>query len=358
MTDASLAVRTATRRTGADGRERRFFGGCSYLGLTHDPRVLAAAREATERFGVGSGAARGTTGSTALHLQLEEELAAFAGAQDAALFTDAALADLAVGLAFATPGTRVFCDLEAHPCVTDAVRAGGGSVVLGDAEAIATAARDGCTMAFTDGTFPSAARTAPIDALVAAGFARIAVDDAHGFGLLGARGAGLGESLDLEGDRDVLVVALSKCLGAAGGAVLGSRSSVEAVRATSPYACTTAPPPPVTAAALAALRIARDEPERRARALDHARQLHALVDALEGTSAERATLFPVRALALDGVDRTRALHRYLADADLDVPLMRYPGGPAGDHLRFAVTSEHTGEDLERLATALRGFASA
>jgi len=353
MKGAARGAASATRRIGADGRERAFFGGCSYLGLAHEARVLDAARDAAERFGVGAGAARGTTGTCVLHEALEAELAAFAGAEDAALFSDAALADLAVGLAFVREGERVVCDLDAHPCVTDAVRAGGGRVVHGDDDALAAARAEGCAFAFTDGTFPSAARTAPIDALVAAGFERIAIDDAHGFGLLGARGAGAAEALDLTGDRDLLVVALSKCLGAAGGAVLGSRRTVDAVRATSAFACTTAPPPPIVAAALAALRIARDDDARRARALSNARALHALVDAIDPAPTRRAVLFPVRALALDSVAATTALHAHLVDAGIDAPLIRYPGGPAGDHLRFAITSEHTDADLGRLEEALR-----
>lgn len=364
MTNVARGAARANRRTGRDDRERVFFGGCNYLGLAHDGGVLAAARAAAERFGVGSGAARGTSGTCALHVELETELAAFAGAEDAALFPDTALADLAVALAFVGDGERVWSHLDAHPCVTDAVRAAAGRVVFGDDASIESASADGCTFAFTDGTFPSAARVAPVERLLAVGLERVVIDDAHGFGLLGERGVGAGGALDLASDRQVLVVALSKCLGSAGGAVIGSRATIDAVRATSPYACTTAPAPPVVAAALAALRTIRSDAGRRVRAFANAERLHATIDAFERargfdtSAAPREVLFPVRALAASDATRTAALHRHLLAAGVDVPLVRYPGGPSGDHLRFAVTSEHDDADFTALDDALGAWSDA
>ncbi|MEZ5976718.1 MAG: aminotransferase class I/II-fold pyridoxal phosphate-dependent enzyme [Planctomycetota bacterium] len=158
-------------------------------------------------------------------------------------------------------------------------------------------------------------------------------------------------SLDLASGEHVLVVSFSKCLGAAGGAVLGSRANVERVRASSPYACTTAPPPASTAAALAALRVVRDEPERRARALANATRLHAIVDAHAGEE-RRSVLFPVRALVPRDAEHARDLEREFQRAELFVPLVRYPGGPSPSYFRIAVGSEHTANDLERLADAL------
>ncbi|QDU85077.1 8-amino-7-oxononanoate synthase [Planctomycetes bacterium Pla163] len=343
---------SATRRTAEDGVERLFFGGCSYLGLAHDAHVQAGAERALALFGCSAGAARGTSGTNVLHEQLEAELRDFTGAEACAVLPDAALADLALGLALVRDGARVWCDVDAHPCITDAVRAGGGHVVLGAGDLLDTARADGCTMAFTDGTFPTAARSAPIEGLVRAGFERVIVDDAHGFGLLGERGAGAAERMDLFGERDVLVVALSKVLGAAGGAVLGSRAVVDAVRATSPYACTTGLTPLATGAALEALRRVRTTPSLRERAFANAERLHAIVDTVDPAPIEREILFPVRALMLDDEAATRAVHEQLLAAGIDVPLMRYPGGPGGAYLRLVVTSEHSDHHLERLANAL------
>ena len=216
---ATISEGSSARSVVIEGREYLFFGGCSYLGLASHPRVLEAARAAATRFGLSAGAARSTSGTTTLHVALEEELAEFTGAEDCALLPDAALADLGLALARIAAGTRVFVDPQAHPCIVDAIRAAGALGVAGeDAEA---ARRDGCTVAFTDGTFPTEARSARVGELVGADFSLVAVDDAHGFGLLGERGAGAAEELDLTSDGQALVVALSKCLGTAGGAVLG-----------------------------------------------------------------------------------------------------------------------------------------
>lgn len=349
---------SATRRTSEDGVDRLFFGGCSYLGLAHDAQARAGAERALAQFGSGACAARSTSGTSVLHEELEAELCEFTGAEACAVLPDAALADLAVGLALVHTGARVWCDPDAHPCITDAVRAGGGHVVLGAQDMLAAAQSDGCTVAFTDGTFPSAARTAPIEALARAGFAHVVVDDAHGFGLLGERGAGAAERLDLGGERDVLVIALSKVLGAAGGAVLGSRTNVAAARATSPYACTTGLAPPTTGAALEALRRVRTTPSLRERAFANAERLHGIVDGIDPAPCAREVLFPVRALMLDDEAATIALHAHLLDSGVDAPFMRYPGGPSrsdgslNSYLRIVVTSEHTRADLDRLERAL------
>lgn len=346
---ATISQGNSARSAVIEGREYLFFGGCSYLGLASHPRVLEAASTAASRFGLSTGAARSTSGTTTLHVALERELAEFTGAEDCALLPDAALADLGLALARIAEGTRVFVDPQAHPCIRDAIRAAGALGVAG--EDVEAARRDGCTVAFTDGTFPTEARSARVEELVEAGFTLVAVDDAHGFGLLGERGAGAAEELDLTSDGQALVIALSKCFGAAGGAVLGSRETVEAVRATSPYACTTAPPPALVAAARVALAIVREEPERRARCFENAATLHRIVDRVD--PQERSIHFPARALALEEEGHIQRVHASLGDAGILVPLIRYPGGPAADYLRFAVTAEHTEADLERLESALK-----
>ncbi len=355
--DTALESRALSARTIAiaegdgGGRELLFFGGCSYLGLSHDERVLDAAARAMRDFGVSTSAARGTSGTTVLHREFEEELAEFAGAPAAALLPDAGLADLAVALAKVPRGARVFTGRDAHPCISDALAAAGATGVEGDDPFAARL--DGASVAFTDGTFPSAARVTDVAALRAARFELLVIDDAHGFGVLGERGAGAAERLDLSSDGEVLVAALSKGLGAAGGVVCGSRRTLDAVCATSPFANTTALPPPIVAAARAALALQKAEPERRVRLAALTTRMHGIVDALEAGPAVRSTAFPVRALAFDRVGRAASVHSHLRELGVCVPLLTYPGGPAADWLRIAVNAAHTDADLDTLAAALR-----
>lgn len=336
----ACTARTVTR----GGVERLFFGGCSYLGLAQHSAVVAAASSALARFGVSAGAARGTSGTCVEHEALEAELAAFAGAEACALFPDAALADLGLALARLARGARVWTTADAHPAIQDALRMVG-------AVATTEVAPEDADAAFVDGTFPSAGRTTEPLALARLPFA--AIDDAHGFGVLGERGAGAAEALDLRSDRHALVVSLSKALGCQGGAVLGSARTVADVRHTSPYACTTALSPAAAAAGRASLRVLQEEPERRARCLANARRLHALVDGLQPRGHE--VLFPVRALSLGSA--TAGVREHLARHGIEVPLVRYPGGPTASYLRFAVTAAHGDADLDRLEQALGAWAS-
>lgn len=355
MNGVAIESTGATARTlDVDGRTLLFFGGCSYLGLAQHPHVVAAAEAALRTFGFSTAAARGTSGSTVLHRELEEELADFAGAPAAALLPDAGLADLAVAEALVAPGTRVLVDPDAHPCITAALERVGARVEPGREADRARA--EGIAAAFSDGTFPSNARRTDVAALRAARFELIAIDDAHGFGVLGARGAGAAEELDLARDDQVLVVALSKALGTYGGAVLGSHATIARIRSSTPFATTTAPPPPQVAAARAALALLRSEPERRARLFENGARLHAIVDAHAPAARTahaldvpaRALDFPVRALVLPEPGRAARVHARLRERGLCVPLVTYPGGPARDYLRFAVTAEHTSADLDHL----------
>lgn len=350
--ETAIESRALSARTiDVGGRELLFFGGCSYLALSHDERVIEAATRALRDFGVSTAAARGTSGSTVLHREFEEELAEFTGASAAVLLPDAGLGDLAVGLALVPRGVRVFTGQDAHPCILDALAAAGAQPLEGDDPSAARL--DGASVAFTDGTFPSAARVTDVAALRAARFERIVIDDAHGFAVLGTRGAGAAERLELTTDGEVLVAALSKGLGAAGGVVCGSANTIERVRSTSPSANTTALPPPLVAAARAALWIVKSEPQRRVRLFENARRLHALVDAFDAHPVSRAALFPVRALAFERAGRAADVHLALRAAGVCVPLVSYPGGPAADYLRFAVNAAHTPADLDTLARVLR-----
>jgi 7-keto-8-aminopelargonate synthetase-like enzyme len=351
-------VRSAgATRVELEGGSFLYFGGCSYLGLHAHPAVVGAARAAAERYGLSSGAARGSSGTTLEHEAIEAELAAFCGAPACALLPDAALASLALARAAHARGTAVLLDAEGHPTLVDALDAAGARIErYGSCDAAAAAeraARSGARALWTDGTFPSAGRLAPLAELGALGLELLAVDDAHGFGVLGARGAGAAEALELGAGRAALVVALSKALGAAGGAVLGSEPLVERVRGTAAHACTTPLSPALAAAARAALGVVRAEPERRARCLANAARLREIVRGLGLRCTELA--FPVQAVQLADRTRTRALHRGLLEAGILAPLVAYPGGPAGEYLRLAVSSEHGGADLDALERSLRAL---
>src|ERR687886_578673 len=171
-----------------EGRQRIMLGSNNYLGLTGDPRVKDAAREALERFGTGLTGSRFLNGTLSLHLELERQLADFMGSEDALVFTTGYLANTGAIGTLLGPGDTVICDSGDHAPIPDIV------------------------------------------ALCHEHGARLMVDEAHGVGVLGARGAGASEAFDVEDEVDLRMGTFSKSLASCGGFIAGPGDVVEFLR--------------------------------------------------------------------------------------------------------------------------------
>jgi len=349
------------------------FAGCDYLGLARDPRVIEAARRALESDGLSAGASPATTGRRAVHDDLERELAAFVGAEAAALLPSGALASLALAQALAATDARapVWVDPRAHASLTTSARGAGLRVVR---------AIDDARHLFVDGVYPSRGEAPDLVALRAriaerGGGGVLVVDDAHGLGVRGPEGRGSVAAAELAPNASpdpslALVLTFTKALGAGGAAVAGSAALVARVRESTAYVGSTALAPALAAGTRAALAIVRGEPERLARLRSHVATLaRALADA--GVAVPDLG-FPILAVppgADDGSDDGSdngsgadpgALRDALAAEGFDVPVVRYPdgvapnrpdGGPSG-YLRLALSAAHSSEEVARLAGTL------
>ena len=357
------AIRASTARTVTIGeRELLFFGGCGYLGLAHDERVLAALREATRRHGTSSGASRETTGNVVEHEALEREIAEALGLEDALLLPEGALANLALGETLREtlpePPTRVFVDASAHPTILEAVRLAGASPEPRAALGAALAEREagsGPALVWTDGVFPMEGRLADLrgvlDALDTPG-SLLVVDDCHGLGVLGARGRGSLEAAGISDPRVIVTGTLSKALGAYGGFVAGAAERVADVRRCSGlYAGTTPLAPPLAAAARAALAILVAEPERVERQRASTR---AFRDRLASIGVPlRPLAFPVAAFELESAARMQRVHEFALAEGVYLPFVRYAGAGVNGAFRIVWNAGHTEADLERLTGVLR-----
>lgn len=362
--EGRLPIEASTSRTiRLAGREYLFFGGCGYLALAHEPRVVAKAREAAARHGISAGAARETTGNVREHEELELRIAQALGMEAALLLPEGALANLAVGEAFAGAWECVWLPDEAHVSVRRGVELCQGH--RGRIERIALDSNDaharrdafagvrGARAIWSDSVFPTDGVIAPLaswsplldrdeDALV--------IDDCHGFGVLGARGRGALEHAGLRGDRALIVGTLSKALGTYGGFVAASRARIDRIRRESGlYLGTTPLAPALAAAALAALEIHVLEPERHRNYLESLRRFRAGLRA-RGFSLSPLE-FPVFALRLSDEARTRALHERGLAQGVFLPFVGYPG-QSGRLLRIVWNAAHTNADLERLLDVL------
>ncbi len=278
---ADLDARSLRRRLRhRDERAGRCTGGLvsfasnDYLDLAGDPRIAAAAADAATVWGAGSGGSRLVTGGTALHRELETAIAAWKCTDDAVVFSSGYLANLGAVAAVVGPGDVVCSDALNHASIVDACRLSRADVrVYPHADldaldaALAGARRARRRLVVTDGVFsldgdaPDLARLCDV---AADHGAMVAVDDAHGCGVVGPDGRGTAAAQGCEHRVHLSVGTLSKAFGAVGGYVAGRADLCEWLRNRARgFVFDTAPAPAVVGAALAALAVARTEPRRR-----------------------------------------------------------------------------------------------
>ncbi len=349
-----------------------------YLGLARDPRVVEGAVAAARTWGAGSTGSRLVTGSTRLHAELEESLAAFCGTEAALVFSSGYTANLGAVTALSGRGALVVSDVAAHASLVDAARLSRARVVVSrcsvpaDVDAVLAAAPETRRLVVTDGVDSVDGGLAPLRELVEVCRARgavLLVDDAHGLGVRGPAsvpGAGLVAEAGLAGERGVVVTAtLSKSLGSQGGVVLGDADVIDhLVDAARSFIFDTGLAPAAAGAALAALGVLRDEPERVA-------ALHRAAGAVAGSARSAApwagVADPTAAMVpvvLGEPELATAARDACAVAGLRAGCFRPPSVPEGtSRLRLTARADLTADDLalvDRVLTevlpAVRGSA--
>ncbi len=287
------SVESASRpRLTVEGRDVINFGSNNYLSLSYDPRVVEAAKAATDTFGTGVTGSRLLNGTLTLHRELEAELADFYGAPACLVFSTGYVANACSIAGFLGRHDVAVVDKEAHNSLLSGVRLSGATMrrfrhndVDHLAQVLAGIPEEQAKGVIVDGVYSMGGDTAPLPALVEACRATpntfLLDDEAHGLGVLGELGRGALEAKGVLGDVDLVTVTFSKSLGSCGGALLGPADAVELLTVTSePFIFTASNTPGSVAAALAALRILRAEPELPAR-------LRANVELFLGLLAER-----------------------------------------------------------------------
>ena len=269
-----------------EGANRVMLGSNNYLGLTGDPRVKGAARDALERYGTGLTGSRFMNGTTPLHVELERELAEWMQADDVLVFTTGHQANVGCLGTILEPGDTVICDSADHASILDGVRLSGAKLrpfrhnQMEKLERMLerAAADGGGVLVVVDGVFSMEGDVCDLPAIVELcerHGARLMVDEAHAVGVLGGRGAGTCELFGLEDSVDLRMGTFSKSLASCGGFITGPTEVIDYLRISSrPFIFTAAAVPAAVGAALGALRVIRSEgPELMARLLDNAAYL-------------------------------------------------------------------------------------
>jgi 8-amino-7-oxononanoate synthase len=359
-----------------EGAERIMLGSNNYLGLTADPRVMQGARDALERYGTGLTGSRLLNGTLDLHVTLEREIAEWMGTEDALVFTTGHQANVGTLGTILAPGDTVIADSGDHASILDGCLLSRAKLRpfrhnrLDKLEKMLERAEDdgGGVLVVVDGVFSMEGDVAPlpqITELCRAHGARLMVDEAHGAGVLGARGAGTAELFGVEDRVDLRMGTFSKSLASCGGFIAGSAEVIDFLRITSrAFLFTAAAVPAAVGATLAALRIIRSEdgPPLFARVLENAaylnRGLHELgfhVVEPQPLPDGSTVVTPIVPVVVGDDWKAVLLWRALYDAGVFVNVALHPAvPPAGALLRTSVMATHERATLDQ---ALERFAS-
>ena len=344
-----------------DGQACLAFCSNDYLGLANHPEVIAAMQQGAARWGVGGGASHLVIGHSEPHHQLELALAKFTGRERALLMSTGYMANLAAVTALVGQGDTVLHDRLNHASLLDAGMLSGARFTrylhndLASLEQRLSKAT-GNRLIVTDGVFSMDGDLAPLPEicqLAQQHNAWVMVDDAHGFGPLGASGGGCIEQMGLTQTQvPVLVGTLGKAFGSSGAFIAGSEELIETlIQFARPYIYTTSQPPAVACASLKSLELIQTEGWRR----EHLNQLIAQF---------RATLIaaniplmnshtPIQPVVVGDSAQAMQLSAKLREQGIIVGAIRPPTVPAGSaRLRITLTAAHTTEQVQRLTDAL------
>jgi len=362
-----IAESPCAPRVQVDGRAMLAFCSNDYLGLAAHPRLVAALQEGATLYGVGSGASHLISGHTLAHAQLEERLAEFVAphldAARALTFCTGYMANLAVLSALGGPEAEIFSEALNHASLIDGARLSRSKVQVyphGDVAALAdklAASKAATRIVVTDSVFSMDGDLAPLPALLALceqHGAWLLVDDAHGFGVLGAHGRGALEHFALRSPYLIYMGTLGKAAGVGGAFVAAHETVIEwMVQRARPYIYTTAAPPALAHALLASLDLisGAEGAERRG-------HLQALIAHFRNSlKLEKWRLLAsdtaVQPVVIGANDATMDAAAKLYAAGFWAPGIRPPTVPPGTaRLRVTLSAAHTMQEVELLAAAL------
>jgi glycine C-acetyltransferase len=340
-----------------DGRRLLNFCANNYLGLANHPRMRRAAQEAIDRFGVGPGAVRVIAGTTSLHIELEERLAAFKHAEACITYQSGFMANVATVPSLVGPEDLIFSDELNHASIIDACRLSRAKVVryrhndvddLRRQIAAASGYRRG--MIITDGVFSMDGDIAPLDLICDVAEEHgllLMVDDAHGEGVLGRGGRGIVDHFGLHGRVHVEVGTLSKAFGSVGGLVAGKRTIIDWLRQRSrPFLFSSAVTAPDVAACIEAVSILEESEELVEHLWRNTDYLRQGLMSLGFDTGHSVT--PIIPLMLGEAPLAQDFSRRLFAAGIFVTATVYPTVPLGKaRVRVMNSAAHSQEDLDQ-----------
>ena len=342
------------------GKETILLGTYNYMGMTFDPDVIAAGKEAFDKFGTGTNGSRALNGTFHDHMEVEQALREFYGTTGAIVFSTGYQANLGVISAIAGKGEYIILDADSHASIYDGCAMGNAEVVrfrhnsVEDLDKrLGRLPREPGKLVVLEGVYSMLGDVAPLREMVAVAKkhgAMVLVDEAHSMGFFGPNGRGVYEEQGLEDQVDFVIGTFSKSVGTVGGFCVSNHPKFEILRfVCRPYIFTASLPPAVVASAATSIRKLMHAHNKRAHLWENTRQLHGGLKRLGFRLPTDEPQSAVVAVLLEDQTQAVAMWHALLEAGLYVNVARPPATPAGTFLlRCSVCAEHTNEQIAQV----------
>jgi len=341
-------------------REIILAGTNNYMGITFEPSVIAAGQKALAEFGTGTTGSRIANGSFAMHKELEKSLADFLGLKHCIVFTTGYQANLGMLSGLAGPKDTIYLDADSHSSIYDGCTLSGAKLVRFrhndaadlDKRMARSEGEEGGKLVVLEGIYSMLGDRAPLADFVALKKKhdfQLLVDDAHSFGVLGPNGRGLADEAGIEEGVDFVIGTFSKSVGAIGGFGASNHPLFETLRyAMRPYMFTASSSPASVATSIAALKVLKEQPERRAKLWANSERLFNGLRAL-GLDTGTDVVSPVIAVKMPDELTTITKWNALFQAGVYVNMAVPPGTPNRlCLLRCSVSAAHTEAEIDQI----------
>jgi 7-keto-8-aminopelargonate synthetase-like enzyme len=342
------------------GKETILLGTYNYMGMTFDPDVIAAGKQALDDFGSGTTGSRVLNGTYAGHKACEEALKDFYGMDHAMVFSTGYQANLGIISTIAGKGDYIVLDIDSHASIYDGCAMGNAEIVPfrhNDVSALekrlARIPEGAGKLVVLEGVYSMLGDIAPLKDMIAvskAAGAMVLVDEAHSMGFIGEHGRGVAEAQGVLDQVDFVIGTFSKSVGTVGGFCVSNHPKFEILRLVCrPYVFTASLPPSVVATAATSIRKLMHGHNKRAHLWENSKRLHAGLKALGFTLGTDEPQSAIIAVIMPNLEKGAAIWEALLAEGLYVNLARPPATPAGmTLLRCSLCAEHSEEEVTQI----------
>ena len=342
------------------GRRTILLGTYNYMGMTFDPDVIAAGKQALDEYGSGTTGSRVLNGTYSPHKDCEAALKEFYGMDHAMVFSTGYQANLGIISTIAGKDDYIVLDIDSHASIYDGCALGNANIVPfrhNDVDALEKRLKripEGAgKLVILEGVYSMLGDIAPLKEMVAvskAAGAMVLVDEAHSMGFIGDHGRGVAEAQGCLDDVDFVIGTFSKSVGTVGGFCVSNHPKFEIMRLVCrPYVFTASLPPSVVATAATSIRKLMHGADKRAHLWANSKKLHAGLKALGFTLGTETPQSAIIAVIMPDLEQGAMMWEALLNEGLYVNLARPPATPANmTLLRCSLCAEHSGEQVDEI----------